>query len=272
MIMEEYTFIKEQALGLVRNSPQKITPAKLEKILCTTFSLNKQESKQLIKDLVACEELVYTYQFGNTYLERSFEKPIRISSRIILSPPNRSCYPEANDIVITIAGGGAFGSGAHPTTRLCLRAMDQVLTHFPANELNPSACLDIGTGSGVLVIAAVKLGIKTGIGLDIDAMALAEARRNVYLNRLGQQIRIEETPLEQITGPFCLITANLRYPTLSRLANSLYKLLSKNGHMVLSGFRPHEKMDLGNTYAAAGFEKVKEETENEWAGMILKKQ
>ena len=269
--MKDPTFIKENALAIVLNASQKITPVKLEKILSDTFSLNKRSAKKLIRELVASEALVYTYQYGNTFLERSFEKPARVSPRIILSPPNRSYDPAETEVLIKLAGGASFGTGAHPTTRLCLRALDRVLARLQWNSLNPSACLDMGTGSGVLIIAAIKLGIEMGLGLDIDAMALTEARYNVNLNGLGQQIRIEENALEQISEKFSLITANLRYPTLTRLADLMHRVLQENGRVILSGFKPYEQKDLETTYVRSGFEMIQEESENGWSCMVLKK-
>ena len=270
-MIKDLSSIKQQALDIVFNASGKVTPASLEKILHEKFSLNKKERKNLIKDLIASEEITYTYQFGNTFLERSFEKPARISSKIILSPPRRSYKPNPHEIIIKIAGGGSFGSGAHPTTRLSLRAMEHVLTRFAITNGASARCLDVGTGSGVLVIAAVKLGLSSGLGLDIDPMAIAEAMQNVKLNNLHQSIRVEEKPIEMIDEKYFLITANLRYPTLAMLAENFHRLSAVDGFLVLSGFRPGEQADIRAIYEKTGFEVIHSDAENGWACMGLKK-
>ena len=102
------------ALRIVATSPSRLTPPALEKTLLKNTRLEKKEIKVLIKDLVERGELTYTYEFGSTFLERSFNKPIRISHAVVIKPPGHQYRPESGDAVLKIKPGAAFGSGRHP--------------------------------------------------------------------------------------------------------------------------------------------------------------
>ena len=130
--------------------------------------------------------------------------------------------------------------------------------------------LDIGTGSGILVLAAVKLGMHNGVGIDIDPCARTEARENILINDLTHRIRISDQYLETIDDTFLLVTANLRLPTLKNISPILRKIVSPNGFIVFSGVRSHESNDLIDKYATKGFEKLWLQNENDWAGIVLR--
>ena len=119
--------------------------------------------------------------FGATCIEPSFAKPVRITDHFILSPPGFTETGEKDIFEILIRPGISFGSGRHPTTRLCLRAMEYALIKnrfLPFNE-NSCRAVDVGTGSGVLAIAAVKAGMAHCLALDNDPVAAAEAEKKM---------------------------------------------------------------------------------------------
>ncbi|MBW2676944.1 MAG: 50S ribosomal protein L11 methyltransferase, partial [Deltaproteobacteria bacterium] len=172
-------------LGVVTNAPRRMTPLELKQRVLETRPLQCGQFKSAIKRLVLQKALVYTYQFGNSFLELSFEKPVRIADAMILKPPACNYQALPQDVVINIKAGAAFGTGVHPTTRLSLQALEMVCKGNPhcINSENRQI-LDIGTGSGVLAIAAIKLGFDSGVGIDIDPCARVEALENVRLNKL----------------------------------------------------------------------------------------
>ena len=265
--------IRQQALAFVLSAPHKITPSDLEEYLRCNFHLSRKQCRAVIQELITAEALTYTYQYGRTFIEQSFNKPVRVTNRVLLCPPHRHVQTEEDDIVVQIQAGAAFGSGAHPTTRICIKILEDLLDAAFLTSMTATRCLDVGTGSGILAIAAAKMGIDQCLGIDIDAMAIAEARQNVQLNRLEQRVYISDTSLDNISGTCTLILANLRYPTLSALAEKFYQMSVRRGIVVLSGFRPSEQADIEAIYSKAGFEIVARESENQWAGigMIKKK-
>ena len=230
----------------------------------------KKPLKTVISDLVLSRELTYTYQFGCSFLEKSYEKPTRVSRRVILKPPDMVYEPASCDIVIDILKGASFGFGDHPTTRLAIQGIEAALSeNHGILKADNSRALDIGTGSGVLAIAAVLMGIKRAVGIDIDPCARAEAQKNIKLNGLEHRINILDTRVEDIKETYSLITANLRYPTLKRLCPHMAGITQKKGAVVVSGIKSDEVEDLLDTFAQNGFQCTWKASEKEWVGMVF---
>jgi ribosomal protein L11 methyltransferase len=175
-------------------------------------------------------------------------------------------------VVIQIKSGAAFGGGRHPTTRLSVKAIEYVLKEVCPNWMNQHcSVLDLGTGSGILAIAAVCLGVKEGLGIDIDPCAIAEARDNVALNHLQDQLVISDQKIDAIDQAFSMVIANLRYPSLKNFYPQVSRLTDTGGWVVLSGFRPHERDDLMDLYAAKYFKCIWTADEIDWGAAVLKK-
>jgi len=264
--------VRNHALRIVAEATARVTPPALEKTLIESHGLNRKQVKAVIRDLVSDGELVYTYEFGSTFLELSFNKPVRVSIHVVLKPPGHHFEPESEDIVIEIKPGAAFGDGRHPTSQLAVRGIEYVLKQFNLDvTADHSRVLDIGTGSGILVLTAVRMGIHRGVGIDIDPPARSEARENVSLNRLKDRIEISDQYLESIEGPFNLVTANLRYPTLKKIGPYLRKITHPKGFLVLSGIRSHESADLIKAYDRNDFETLWQDETHDWAGVVFKR-
>jgi ribosomal protein L11 methyltransferase len=240
--------------------------------MAAAVNLPKRQVQAIIRGLVAAGELSYTFEHGRTFLEPSFDRPVRVAERIVLTPSGRNFLPRPDDVVIQIAAGASFGAGRHPTTRLALRGIEAALdgsvdvTAYPTTR-----ALDIGTGTGVLVIAAVKLGIEEGLGLDIDPCAVAEARANIRLNGLSGRIAVSDDAVEGIDQQFTLIAANLRPPTLERLSTKISALAGPAAAVVMSGIRNEELDGILRVYRGLGCQCVRTDKEDEWAGVVLRK-
>lgn len=265
--------LKRLICNTVTEANRKMTAGEVEKAVALACGVDRKAVKLVIRDLVGLGELTYTYLYGTSFLEPSLDRPVRVSKRIILKPPNKAYKPQPGELVVNIAGGAAFGSGAHPTTCLSLRALDSVLSdkRYIGRKVF-SKGLDVGTGTGVLAIALAKLGVKEVIGLDIDPCAVSEAAHNVSLNGLAQQVTITNTALEELVTDFSVIVANLAYPTLRRLSPLLSEKMEQNGVLVLSGFKEPASKDLGKTYTGEGLRLIRKETDREWACLVLRKQ
>jgi ribosomal protein L11 methyltransferase len=259
-------------LKTVSDSLEKLTPIALEKIAFKKYALEKKQVKSIIQDLIARRELVYTYQYGSSFLERSFNRPVRISKHVVIKPQENSFIPNQNDVVIQLNRGASFGTGEHPTTRLAVRGIEYVLKECNVFKGSKKSCLlDVGTGSGILVIAAVLLGVKEGMGIDTDPCSIAEAKENIKINGLEHRIHIYDRGFEKIDRVFSMITANLRYPTIKRLLPYMYKTVHKNGFIVLSGVKTDEIGDLLDIYKDKGFLCRWKENEQDWASVVFEK-
>ena len=264
--------IKKAILEKIGASSVRLSPRQLEKILSATYGLDKKHAKTFLKALVARGDLEYTYEFGSTYLVPSFNKPVRISDHVVVKPPGHRFKPGRNDVVVQIRPGAAFGGGRHPTTRLSVRAIDHVLKTIKPDWLNTDcSVLDIGTGSGILAMVAVCLGVRTGLGIDIDPCAVAEAAENVDLNQLHDRLIISDRRIETVDAVYSLVTANLRYPSLKKYYAQITRLTQPDGWVVLSGFRYNEMRDLLKLYEGQHFETVWKDEELDWAVAVLKR-
>jgi ribosomal protein L11 methyltransferase len=262
--------IHRKLLAIVEESNRRLTPGELKKRLLGKISVDAKALETAINDLVFSRELIYTYQFGCSFLEKSYEKPTRVSRRVVLKPPDIVYEPASCDIVINILKGASFGFGDHPTTRLAIQGIETALFNKYADIHVDNGCaLDIGTGSGILAIAAVLIGIKRAVGIDIDSCARAEAQKNIRLNGLEHRIKILDTSVEDIKEAYSLITANLRFPTLKQLCPHIAGITQKKGAVVVSGIKSDEVEDLLDTFAQNGLQCMWRAGEKGWAGLVF---
>jgi ribosomal protein L11 methyltransferase len=267
---KDHGTIHRKVLAIVEESGCRLTPGELKKQLSRKIFVDEKALKSAISELVLSRELKYTYQFGCSFLEKSYEKPTRVSRRVILKPPDMAYEPASCDIVIDILKGASFGFGDHPTTRLAIQGIEAALFNKPGNiDVDDGRALDIGTGSGILAIAAVLMGIKHAVGIDIDPCARAEAQKNIQLNELERRIKILNTRIEDIKETYSLITANLRYPTLKQLGPHMAKITQQKGAVVVSGIKIDEAEDLLENFTQNGFQCTWKAFEKEWAGMVF---
>jgi len=264
--------IHHKILQRIAEQAEKITSRDLEKIIVQEFSVGRREFQAALKALVAEGELAYTYLYGCTFIEKSFNRPVRVGSRVILTPPDHHPVLDGSDIAVVLRPGASFGCGQHPTTRLAVQGIEYALKTLRIGGGIPDASLlDIGTGSGVLAICALKMGMQRATGTDTDPCAVAEAGENAGINGLSQRFTVLDVPAEEISGRFHLIAANLRYPTLARLCPYIASHLSENGAAILSGIREDEADEIKRIYAGMNLECRWERSENRWAGLVLVK-
>ena len=251
---------------------RKLTPREVEKAVSSASGADKKTVRLAMKDLVSRGELNYTYLYGISFLEKSFDRPVRLSQRIVIKPPGKAYQPKPGEVVVNIAAGAAFGNGAHPSTCLAMRALDFVLgdNRF-TGEKAPSKGLDMGTGTGILAIALANLGVQKVIATDIDPCSLSEATHNISLNGLAEHITVTNTPLQELTTYFSVIVANLACPTLTRLSAILSEKMEQGGVLVLSGFKETASKDLGKAYTEQGLRLIHKETDRDWVCLVLRK-
>lgn len=249
---------------------ESLTPHAMEKFIAATFHLTRLQSKCILKSLVMDGRLAYRSQHGRTVIEKSFDRAVRVSPRIILKPPETSYDPEEEDVVIQLRHGASFGTGSHPTTRMALRGIEQALKCIDLNRKDGSAALDIGTGSGILGIAAIGLGLDRVLGLDIDACARNEARENARINGFQEQFEVRSASMNTLEGDFDLILANLRLPTLNRILPHLSRVARRPCAMVISGLKIDEIPDLKDMCNFYTMKPIWEDAEKGWAAVVFR--
>ncbi len=197
---------------------------------------------------------------------KKFFKPLRVGSRWIIKPPWAKVRLTKDDLLVEINPGMAFGTGTHPTTQLCLQALEKRL------KKRGLSVLDIGTGSGILAIAASRLGAREVLGIDIDQVAVDNAKENVIRNRVSESVRIKRARIGDVRGEFDLVMANLDSKTLRRMRKALIHHLNNQGILILSGVLKIEEDKLRQYYLHPGLLKWLETTQQrEWVCLTLKK-
>lgn len=182
-------------------------------------------------------------------------EPMRFGSRLWIFPWNLDPPPDPDLVVVRLDPGLAFGSGTHPTTALCLRWLDGA-------ALAGKTIIDYGCGSGVLAIAALKLGAARAIGIDNDPQALTASRDNAQRNRVGDRLALYP-PDEFEARPADMLVANILAGPLEELAPRFAACLRPGGDLVLSGVLESQSESLLKHYAG-GFEALQIFSDDGW--------
>ena len=257
----------------IRDADTRLTLLDIERRLSLYCHHDRRAVRSAIKELVDQRELMYVSDFGHTFIEASLHKPIRITASIILKPLNCTVEQDPGDIVVSLCHGSSFGSGQHATTRLCLKGLEYFLDEesVPVTGKNTRA-LDIGTGSGVLIIAALKMGIASGMGIDIDPCSVSEAQNNVACNGLSNRIVISAQPFDKMVESYDLILANLRLPTLKSFFPQMVNRIKPGGVILLSGIKSEERELIVKQGQRLGMNQEWMDEERGWAALGFQKE
>jgi len=265
-------FDRHRALEILNNSEVRLTARTYIRKLCREFSLTPMKAKKALTFLVQSQDVAYQDLYGSTYVMEGFSKPVRITDRFFILPPDVSSIAGSNDIDIRISPGISFGTGHHPTTRLCLVALDRLFSSTKLSDRLPGGKAgDIGTGSGVLAIAACLAGMARCMAWETDANAVSEARGNVAANGLENRINVIHDIMTPQDLKLSLVMANLRFPTLKQIAPAICSILEPGGHLILSGVRAWEMDGLKTHYSAMGFSLNWDREEKQWGALTLTK-
>jgi ribosomal protein L11 methyltransferase len=205
---------------------------------------------------------------------KQYYKPIRITDRLTVKPTWETYEPSEGEIVIELDPGMAFGTGTHPTTSLCLRAIERYIK--PGDEV-----IDVGTGSGILAIAAAKLGAGGVLALDLDPVAVSSAKENVALNGL-RQVTVMQSDLLSIldqvgtnelgiTLPVRVVVSNILAEIILTFVGDVHRVLRKDGLFIASGIITAKEKMVADELERTGFEIVARNEEGDWVALAARK-
>jgi ribosomal protein L11 methyltransferase len=186
-------------------------------------------------------------------------RPMRVG-RVEIAPPGAAAATGAVRLLDT----PAFGSGRHPTTRMCLEILDE-LTRTDV----PHAVLDVGTGSGVLALAALALGVPRVLGIDTDPAAVRAARDNARLNGVADRFEVTEGGPDVLSGTWPLVLANVLAAPLVEMAPALARRVGRHGQLVLSGIPSAVQPDVDRAYRRLGMRRAGTRALDGWIAMRL---
>jgi len=209
---------------------------------------------------------------------KQYFKPIKVSDKLTIKPTWEDYTPAPEELIIELDPGMAFGTGTHPTTSLCLRTLESVVR-------GGEEVIDVGTGSGILAIGAMKLGAKSVLALDLDPVAVSSAKENTSLNDLSSHIQVElsdllgvlqasrvegHAPLN-VTVPVDLIVANILAEIILLFVDDVYAALKPGGTYIASGIYKNKEEDVVRGLEASGFTIVDRHRDQDWIAFVATK-
>ena len=218
------------------------------------------------------EDIVYTidfYEYDEEDYQNSWKKYLfteKVSERFVVKPTWREYEPKDDELIIELDPGRAFGTGSHPTTSLCLKLMEK-------NIKEGDSVIDVGTGSGILMIAADRLGASEVYGTDIDELAVESAKENLELNGISEdRAKVYLGNLVSVVNgkKFDVVVANILADVLLILLNDISKVVKKDGLVIFSGIIDEKCELLKREVEALGMEILEVKADKEWRAMLIK--
>lgn len=243
------------------------------------FPLNPYAEKRKMAILSTFEEkfadrddIIYTvdfYEYDEEDYQNSWKKylfPEKVSEKFVVKPTWREYTPEADELIIELDPGRAFGTGSHPTTSLCLKLMEE-------NISEGDSVIDVGTGSGILMIAADRLGASEIYGTDIDELAVESAKENLELNKISEEkAKVYKGDLISVVEnkKFDVVVANILADVLLILLHDISKVVKPNGKIIFSGIIEDKCELLKREVESLGFTVEEMKADKEWRAMLIK--
>ena len=213
----------------------------------------------IIHDTLIIEEKVVNKDYWEQIWKTHFSI-LPILDKLVIKPVWQELSDSDNRTVINLDPGMAFGTGHHPTTRMCLEELSR-------QDLSSKAVLDIGSGSGILSIAAVKLGAQSSFGIDIDENATDSALNNIQMNGVSENITMKTGVLEDLdtTFKYDVIVANITAQIIVSLVPSMSLYLKPDGIVITSGILSELFAEVENTFNQSGFLTINFITSGDWS-------
>ena len=194
---------------------------------------------------------------------KQYFKPQRIGRRLVVKPSWEEFAAQPEDLILEMDPGMAFGTGLHATTRLCLRALEEIVT--------PGARVaDVGTGSGILAVAAIRLGAARVEATDNDPLAVDIARQNAARNGVDDRITVAEAT-QPPTGPFDIVVANILPDVILGMADSLVAATRPGGTLIVSGIIEPRADEVRAGLTERGLSVLESPIEGEWVAIVAQR-
>lgn len=225
--------------------------------------LDELKKNNLIHNYEIQENILYEKNWNEEW-EKSREV-LHVTDRIVIKPTFKEYSPEENELIITLDPKMSFGTGDHPTTKICINFLEKYIKQ-------DSKVLDVGSGTAILSIVAAKLGASKVIAFDIDEWSLLNGAENIRLNKVENIVDIRMCELKDIgESEFDLIVANIQRNVLTELADELNNKLKSDGIIILSGLLESDRQVINEKYSSLGMKEIDFLQIDEWIGAVFRK-
>lgn len=233
---------------------------------------NPLEAVSFIKERLSSENITYDIKIADCAAEdwvnnwKQYFHPMPIGEKLLIRPTWEDEYDAGERKVLHIEPGLAFGTGSHPTTKLCLETLEKFVKP-------DSTVLDIGCGSGILSIACLLLGAKNAFGVDIDSLAVKTAMANAKENGFdeSQFTAVEGNLSDKVSGKYSIIAANIVADIIMEFNKEVGKFLEDDGIYITGGIIETREDEVLCSFAQNGFEVINRFEEKGWLVFVLKK-
>lgn len=206
-------------------------------------------------------EKMHEEDWANTW--KQYYKPSKVGEKIVVKPIWEEYEAKDGELVVDLDPGMAFGTGTHETTRMCIQALERYVKE-------ESTVFDVGCGSGILAIAAAKLGAKLAIGVDLDPVAVESSIENVGYNNLNNIEILHGNLVEVIDSKAEIVVANILAEIICILTDDIKRVLKDNGIFITSGII-HDRVDMVcDKLEASGFEVIEKNRDGEWNCIVAR--
>jgi len=203
---------------------------------------------------------------------------LHIGKSLVIKPSWLEYAAQPNETIIELDPGMAFGTGLHPTTRLCMVALEEQIPNLatvpqPLPDSPRLRMLDVGCGSGVLSITAAKLGVPEILALDLDKVAVETTERNIAFNHVERVIRVAHRSIDAVreADQYDLVCINILAEIICQLAPAVASALRAHGIVIASGILDFKAEDVREAFAAVGIEVFEHKQEDDWVTLVAKK-
>lgn len=194
---------------------------------------------------------------------KKYYKPTKIGEKVVVKPTWEEYQINDGELIVELDPGMAFGTGTHETTRMCVKALEK-------NVEDNSVVFDIGTGSGILAIAASKLGAEKVIGVDLDMVAVESAKKNVGYNNLRNIEILYGDLMEVVEGKADIVVANIMADIIMFLAEGVKEFIKEDGLFISSGIIDSKEEEVAQKLISVGFEIIDIQRERGWVCITAK--
>jgi ribosomal protein L11 methyltransferase len=251
------------ALGVEERDHTTLNRPDGERVTLVASFEDEPAAREAAQELYPREARV-TFVVGDAWRDayKAYFKVTRLGERLVIRPSWEPHDPLPTDVVVTVDPGRAFGTGTHESTRLVMKELDRVVR-------GQECVLDVGCGTGILAICALKLGASSAVCVDVDPDAVAVTEENAELNDVRAQVTASTTPIEEVVGDYPLVVANIQATVLIPLADAIAARVAPGGLLLLSGILSGQEHDVARAYPE--LELLSAPTEGEWVALVLQK-